>query len=265
MEGDVSNEIGNMMDALEGKNEGEVKPEPEVVQPKVEEPKVEDVKVEDKKEDEVIPEVKSDEPVIEDKDKIISDLRNQLEALSTIKKEDPVVKEDKVEPKVEPVKVEPLDFIGDLDIEDIVHDKDAFNKLLNSVFEKGVATAKDLSTEQVLRSIPDIVKSNISIQTTLKEASDKFYNENEDLKPFKKTVAAVFEEVSSKNPDKSLDDILAIVKDQSRDVLKLQRQAKKDDPLPKLPSKGSGKKADVHIPDISPMQNEIEAMNKTIH
>jgi hypothetical protein len=261
---DVTNEIETMLGSFEGKIE----------EPKTEEPKTEDEVKEptddkEKKETEVVEDgVKSDDKLADDKealdekDKVILDLRTKLEEAE--KKKEEVKKE---EPKETSLTFEPQDFIGDQDPEDIVRDKDSFNKLLNNIYTKGITDARKLISEHVLLSIPDIVKANVEIVTTLRETSEKFYADNEDLKPFKRVVAAVFEDLASKNPDKKYTEIMDEVGNEARKRLNLQKAAtkKKDDPPPpKLPSKSGGAREKSEKPDLSPMENEISLMTDTL-
>jgi hypothetical protein len=253
-EKDVKSEIGDMLKTFE-----DIGSEPEPIPDPEPEP-------EPTPEPEPIPEPEPEpepepkqEPVPDEKDTIIEDLRKQLnEREVPVKKEEPI--------KEEPTKFEDHDFIGDLDLDDLVRDKEALNKILNSVYSKGVTDAKVLTSESVLRSIPDIVKTNFNIITTLKEASDKFYNENKDLEPFKRVVAAVFEDIAAQNPDKKYDELMESVGNETRKRLNLQKAAdvKKDNPSPRLPSKGGGRiTVDGAKPNLSPMQAEIASMNDT--
>ncbi len=185
-------------------------------------------------------------------------------------------KEEKRKKADEPLKLDETDFIGDLDPEDLVRDKVAFNKLLNAVYAKGVNDSKRIATEGVLNSIPDIVKHNLTLLTTLKEASDNFYKENKDLAPFKKVVAAVFEEIASANPDKKYSELMNLVGPEARKRLELHKKAtkKKDDKEdendkngkpPRLPGKvGSQRQTPSRKPNTSPLEDEISEMNKSL-
>jgi hypothetical protein len=198
----------------------------------------------------------------DEKDKTIRDLREKLN-----EKE----KSTTAAPTTEaPLVLGEQDFIGNLDVDDLVRDKDALNKLLNTVFTKGVTESRKLASEKVLLALPDIVKHNITLLSKLKEASDKFYEENKDLTPFKKVVATVFEEVASKNPGKNYEDLMKEVGIESRKRLELYKKAQGNDKgnnkgnPPKLPQKKGGNRVAPTKPNISPIQNEIDEMNKTI-
>jgi hypothetical protein len=162
-----------------------------------------------------------------------------------------------------------LDFLGGADIDDLTRDPAQFNKLLNQVYKKGVEAARGevrLGSEGILRSIPDVVKNNIQIVSVLKKASDEFYTSNPDLKPFKKVVANVFEELASENPDKSYKDLLVNVEAETRKRLDLHKKAtaNNDNKPPRLPRAKGGKRGPQDKPNTDPLLAELEEMNNTL-
>jgi hypothetical protein len=211
-----------------------------------------------------------------DKDKIIDSLRKRLneapsENVLEKKEGEPEEKEKEEENKVSPLKLEEQDFIGELDLDDDIRDKEAFNKLLNSVYSKGVNDSKRIATEDVLSSIPNIVKYNLTLLTSLKEASDDFYKENSDLTPFKRVVAAVFEEIAANNPDKKYNELINLVAPEARRRLELHKQAirkedieEKDKP-PRLHNIKSGhRQSQSHKSNTSALEKEISEMNSIL-
>jgi len=176
--------------------------------------------------------------------------------------------------KNEPLKLEDQDFIGDQDIEDIIRDKDTFNKLLNSVYAKGVNASKKISTEDILSSIPDIVKHNLNLLTLLKETSDKFYNDNKDLVPFKRVVAAVFEDIVAQNPDKKYTELMNLVAPEARKRLDLHKQVVREEKNekggekkgggPRLPEAKSNLKHSLQKTNSTSLESEISEMNKLL-
>ena len=263
MDSTMSKEIDAMVTVMGG---GKIKEE-EVVEEKKEEVKEGVVEKEgegiiEEKKEEIKEEVveKKEEIVPDEKDKIIEDLRRKLDEKEEKKVEVKEVKE-------EPLTFEAQDFIGDLDLDDLTRDKESFNKLLNSIYTKAVEDARKLTSEKVLLSIPDIVKNNINLLSALREASDKFYNDNKDLVPFKKVVATVFEEIAAENPDKKYNELMSLVGPEARKRLELHKKAVEplDKKPPNLPQKkGSSGKPDSEKPNTSPLQDEIDAMNKTM-
>ena len=285
----VNAEIEEMLNAMGDPTpealveEGEDDNEEEKSEEKKEEEEEEE-KSEEKKEEEK-PEEKSEEGDEEkeedegdDKDKIIENLRNRLNEKVDVKtpdKKEETPPDKKEEKKEDPLKFEDQDFIGDLDLDDLTRDKTAFNKILNAVYSKGVNDSKRIATEGVLNSIPDIVKHNLTLLTNLKEMSDNFYNENKDLVPFKRVVAAVFEEVAAQNPDKNYSDLMILVGPEARKRLELHKQAIKeekgngdegeDGKIPRLHGvKGGLHRAPSNKPNTSALEKEISEMNKTL-
>ena len=194
------------------------------------------------------------------------ELRKRIDELSV-----PKEPEEKIaEPKEQTL--ESINFVGDIDEDDffdIVRDPVKFNELLNKVYSQGVKS----SQEGVLRGIPDIVKNNVTTVIALKKASDEFYENNEDLAPFKKVVAAVFEEIASEHPDWKYDKVLEQSGINARSRLELikktnnqnQNQNKdKKNNKPNLPHKRSQQRQNQNRPDTDPLLSEIDEMNKVV-
>lgn len=165
-----------------------------------------------------------------------------------------------------PISLEAVDFIGDVDVREVTEDKDGLNKLLNKVFVQGIETARKTLGEGVLRQIPDIVKHNVVTMTALKKASDKFYEDNEDLKPFKKVVGAVFEEVASENSDWTYEKVMEETGTEARKRLELHKKATNDNKNrpPRLPRKKGGRQNRQAPPKTTGFESELDAMDKAI-
>lgn len=177
------------------------------------------------------------------------------------------------EPKPESVlKLDEIDFIGKADVDEIIRDSAEFNKLLNKIYAQGVDTTRKVLGENILRGIPDIVKNNVTTVIALREMSNQFYRDNEDLKPFEKVVGAVFEEIAAENPDKKISEMIGDVEKETRKRLELYKKAiepkpkpKLDEPItPRLPGVRGQRRESQLKPDVSPMLNEIDEMNKIL-
>lgn len=163
--------------------------------------------------------------------------------------------------------VEVIDFLKDLDIDELTRNPEEFNRLLNVVVSKGLDKSEKVIVEKVLRSLPDIVKTNILTINDLRKASEQFYKDNEDLVPFKKVVAATFEEVASENPDKKYDDLFKDVAVKAREKLELVRKAtdKDKDRHPTLPHRRSQQRQTAKKPETTPLESELDAMDDALN
>jgi len=252
-------------------------------QPTNEEPKeVEEIKEEVKEEKEEVEEIVNDnEDVVDDKkpddedilkdeskedpdekDKVIEDLRAKLAEKEVV----PEKEEVKEEIKEEELTFENQDFVGDQDIDEILGDKDGINKLLNAVYTRGVTDSRKVVGEHVLRDIPNIVRTNVSLITEMAKARDEFFDTNPDLTPFKKVVATVFEEVASKNPDKGYKEVLVEVGKEARNRLDLHKKAAEkvsEEKTPKLHNK-KGTRTSKEQPNTTPLEDELSDMNNVM-
>ena len=164
-----------------------------------------------------------------------------------------------------PINVE--DFLGEVDLDELTMNKDALNAILNKVYIAARKEArKEAVTERqgILRDIPSIVKNNIEIVTSLKKASEDFYENNPDLVPFKKVVSAVFDEIVGKDPNRSYQEILKEIGPEVRKRLDLKKEAIKQSGPPKLPSKKSAPRTKTKQ-DIDPFLNEISEMDNALN
>ena len=190
-------------------------------------------------------------------------LRKRIDEMSVPKPVEPAEPAPEPEPKLDEI-----DFIGDADVDDITRDPAAFNKLLNKVFAQGVTTSRTVLGEGILRSIPDIVKKDVETVIALRESSEQFYKDNKDLEPFKKVVSNVFEEMAAENPNRKFSDMLEDVGTEARKRLELYKatiepKTKPDNKPPKLPKIGGQQRGPSTKPSVSPMLDEIDAMNKS--
>lgn len=195
-------------------------------------------------------------------------LRNKINELSQPKTPAPQEPTEATPSKPEESDLGEQDFITEEEFDAAVSDPKEFNKLLNKVYQKAVTETRERVSEGILRSIPEVVRSNIYTVTNLKAASEKFYEDNKDLAPFKKVVAAVFEEVASENPDKEFHEILGSVADEARKRLDLHKKAttpKNNEPAPpKLPRR-RGRQPKNLQPDTKGIESELDAMERVLN
>lgn len=263
-ESSVADEIGEMLGRLTGEIEetstedSSDEVEDDSVETPVEEESAEEEE-EEVEEEEAPAETPAEEP--DERDQEIADLRQRL-----AEKETPAEEEEEEEvPVAEELTFEPQDFMGDLEIDDVLADKESINELLNKVFQQGVRNSRDVVGEHILRDIPQIVKTNIALITEMSAASEKFYSEHKDLEPFKKVVATVFEEVQAENPDKGYEELLDTVGKEARKRLELHKETitPVEEKAPRLPAK-KGSRTVNEQPDTSPLEDELSDMTKVV-
>lgn len=271
----VEEEIGQMIDSIEGQSEESVdEKHDDEKEAKGEEDKGKEVeeKTEESKADsdtsdkEVVEEKEEVEKVTEpdDKDKVIDSLRTKLSEI-----------EDKAEPKVEAKVEEPKadeKFLKDIDLDDLTREPEKFEEVLDKVYRRAVRD----SNMEVLAKLPDLVKTHITVTNELKAASDNFYAENEDLKKFPKVVQTVFDELASADPKAIYKDVIAKVGPEVRKRLELPTPTKSDkkevksetknDVRPPKPagSRTGGRTSQPRSTKSNALQDEIEAMNTSL-
>lgn len=125
-----------------------------------------------------------------------------------------VSEEDKKDEKAEEVV---HDFLKDLDMDDVSSDPAVLNKILLAV----AAKVQQQTTEQVLRSIPQVVVSQVQQQTYFKRMSDKFYDDNKDLVNVKQVVRACAQQIQQSNPEWEIDKVFSEAAVKTRQTLGL--------------------------------------------
>ena len=153
-----------------------------------------------------------------------------------------------------------FDFIGDGDIDEVLSSKENLNKLLQGVYQRGLSEASKLSAESIMQSLPRIVTQYISQHIEMRDIVGKFYEENSDLIPVKRTVAAVANEIAAANPDLSTEEVFKRTAQQTRVLLRL-RDPSSNIPKPKSnPALVGQKKGRNNIPALDGLAKEISEL-----
>jgi hypothetical protein len=205
------------------------------------------------------------EPEEDPRDKAIRELRDEINQL---KKSSDTPTQPPKEDTIEDLPISDEDFLADIDPDDLYNDPKLFKDILNRVYKKAREDSrKEIKggIESVVRSIPDITKNTVAIQAQLAKVRDEFYKENKDLLPWSTSVAAVMEELISKNPDKHYNELLQEVATETRRRLSLQKQVdnKNRNNPPPLPKKKGGQRTTPN-PDLSDLDKEIAEMDKAL-
>lgn len=183
---------------------------------------VEEEKEEEKEEGEETKEIASIE---DERDSLLEQNKKLLERLEATPI--PVVKPAEPTPIVPVVPVVPVvpeikSFLGEEDIDEVVSDPMKLEALLTRVAEH----AKTTTVEHVLRSMPNMIVTQIQQQTLIKNAVDDFYDANEDLKIAKKTVGIMANEVAAEDPTMTLDKVFKEAGERTRKALGLKEFVK---------------------------------------
>jgi hypothetical protein len=148
----------------------------------------------------------------------ISRLISEIDRLSGLTgKEEAIEKEEKkVDEEKKPLEADGLyDFIKEVDMDDVASDPKVFNKILDEV----IRVTQQRTTEQVLKSIPHVVMSQVQQQSYLKSTSDKFYEDNPDLVNVRQVVRACAQQVQKEKPEWEVDKIFKETAKRTRQTL----------------------------------------------
>ena len=236
---DVNDTIDSFLDEFEKKDNPEPEPikEPEV--DKVIEPEPEPDKDEPDPDDPG-PEPEPDStPEPEPTDAVeILEARNQklLDLLEGRTEGAPkeIVPDDSIEPDLKVAdkvdEPEAMEFIKAEQLEELLENPAKFNEVLNKVSAQAVERGEKQTVEKILRSIPQIVATQVSNRIAVTRMVDKFYDDNKDLSHVKKTVGAVANEVHAENSDWAVEKVFKEAAVRTRKLLGLEEAAfKKDD------------------------------------
>lgn len=202
--------------------------EPPSVEKPPEEPPVEKPPVEETPEEKLTR--------IEEQNRLLLERVDLLSTPEHLRPAPPVEKPPEEKPPVEvppvekppapaPKPAEPVDFIGDAKIEDLVDTKEGLNKLLNVVMGQAGNRNVDVVVEKILTSIPQLVAGQIAQQTVINDMVKDFYAANEDLGGAKRTVGIFANEVHSENPDWETKKVFEEAGTRTRKALGLRERA----------------------------------------
>jgi hypothetical protein len=216
-----------------------------------------------------------DKDLDQDKDKDKGDTDEAAETLRRSIEEsyDTPPKEEKAEKKDEKqTKLEIGDetfFTGDVDaLEDLIKNPKGFNDLLNAIYKKAVEAGHNKSVESVLRSLPETIKNQVIQHITVTTSVKEFYQNNEDLVPYKKTVGAIANQVSSTRPDLPLPKIMELTAKLARKKLNLIEKAKDQggdkNKGKQFPNKPTGSRSSRIKEEPTGLDKEIDDMLKIL-
>lgn len=122
----------------------------------------------------------------------------------------------------EPVVVSEPNFLENLDIDEVLSNSENLNKLLLAVYNAGISEATRRASDNILGSVNDLVSRYVREQINMTEMVKEFYDANPDLRPVRRTVAAIAREISKEEPELKPGDVFAKTALKVREVLKLK-------------------------------------------
>lgn len=154
------------------------------------------------------------------------------------------------------------------DLDALVRDPKAFNAFMNGIYKKAIETTLGFVNKGIAQKIPGITKEMVSQQLTVRNAADKFYQDNEDLIPFKNTVGAFASKIAKENPTMTLDNVLKNAEKFVRKHLSLPKDTenKGNDKGagPRFPKKPTGNRGNAQVDKLTGQAKEIDDMLKVM-
>ena len=135
----------------------------------------------------------------------------------------PAAKSQETDTKSED-KPEVLDFLKDLELDDVHSKPEIFNQILHQV----ATFAYKQAEQNITANIPKLVQSQLSETLSAREMADRFYDDNKDLRNVRNVVKACAEQVAQENSDWTLEKVLKEAADKTRETLGIVIQNESD-------------------------------------
>lgn len=136
---------------------------------------------------------------------------------------------EKLDPLAKTEPIEDIDFVGDGKLDDLLDTKEGLNKLLNIIVKEAITRSKAGSVEEAVQrtfqSVPGLVVNMIRRQSAMEKIVAEFYTENEDLDPYKQTVAIAANGVHAEHPDWEVSQVFDEAAKRARKSLGLREAA----------------------------------------
>lgn len=114
-----------------------------------------------------------------------------------------------------------INFLGDgTNMEELWSDKDKLNKLLTEVYNRGMV--------KVYESMPGLIDKRARHLQSLQDTSNRFFDKNKDLLPYKTVVGIVANTMEAEHPDWKPDKVEKELPKEVRKLLNLKATVKKE-------------------------------------
>jgi hypothetical protein len=125
----------------------------------------------------------------------------------------------------EPITPAEHNFLENLDLDEVLASPENFNRLLLSVYNRGLQEARNLAAENIMRNLPAVVSQYVTHHSQMAELVRNFYDANKDLVHVKRTVAQVANEVAANNPQLTTQQVFDQTAQRVREMLRIKKPA----------------------------------------
>lgn len=115
-------------------------------------------------------------------------------------------------------------FLEGEDLDEVFSSAEKFNGLLNKVYNMALDAASQRSASSIMRDLPSTITQYVTQHMELTKTVEKFYAENQDLQPVKRTLAGVANIVASEKPELKLEEVFEEAAKRTRTMLGLTKQ-----------------------------------------
>ena len=193
-----------------------------------------------------------DEPEDDRESVLLQRLEEETGRRLQLEREVPAESETPVSPVADP------NFLENLDLDEVLSSSENLNALLLAVYNRGVSESMRRASDNVLGSVNELVSRYVREQLSMSEMVKEFYEQNEDLRPLRRTVAAYAKEISRDNPDLKPHEVFAQTATKVRTALKLKQVTAP--PAARVAAKSfapqRGRKANLE-PELTGIEKEI--------
>jgi len=196
----------------------------------------------------------------EQNDALIKQLNSINENLQHQRSEtQPVQEQEPAQPRTP---TEPIDFLKDTPMDDLIDDPQKFNEMLNSIYQKAREDAIAESTQHVLQSIPQMTMKYVHSQFNTRKAIDNFWGEHPQLKEARVAVGAIANTVDVEHPEWDMEKKLEETAQRAYKMLGISKGAMKRAKRgnPSLPGTSNKKAMKPNANQLSKMQHDIQEM-----
>ncbi|MCK4330887.1 hypothetical protein KAX02_13740 [candidate division WOR-3 bacterium] len=173
---------------------------------------------ESKEEKDVKEEVSQVDKLLAEINRLSGPIESDIESKSEEKEDEEEKPPEKGE--VKPAEDSIYDFVKDIDMDDVASDSAVLNKILHAVEIR----VRQQTAEQILRSLPQVVTSQVQQQTYFKKMADTFYEDNKDLVNVKQVVKACAQQLRKNNPEWEIEKIFTEAAIKTRETLGMSVQ-----------------------------------------